>query len=253
MGSADLRDRVDGGHTVVGTFGKLPGLEAVDCLKDSGLDFAVLDMEHSQLDDRELGTQLAYASAIGFPCLVRVAEVRPQAIGRYLEAGAVGIVLSGVRTRAQADAFVRAARFPPLGERGVSTTVRAAAYGRVPVADYLERCARPLLVAQIECAETDDPLEAILAAGIDVCFVGVVDLSVDLGVPGDLTSPALAGRLSEIAAAAGAAGVAFGHHVAGGLAPHAGARWLTAGTDVSVLATGLERLARETREALPAS
>jgi 2-keto-3-deoxy-L-rhamnonate aldolase RhmA len=63
-----------------------------------------------------------------------------------------------------------------------------------------------LLVAQLETAETVDPLGEILAAGADVAFVGVTDLSVDLGLDADRVEA----RVREIAAAAEAAGVALG-------------------------------------------
>lgn len=245
---AALRDRLTQTPATLGTFVKLPGLESIACVARSGLDFAVVDMEHSQLAEGEARRLAAYAAALGFPCLVRLPQVDAGAIGRYLEAGAAGIQLSDVRRSDEVEALVSAARFPPDGGRGVSTTHPGGDFGRMPVDEYLSGPG-PLLVIQIECAETVDPLEELFAHEIDVCFVGVVDLSVSVGTPGRTGSDAVHARIAEIAAAAGAAGRAFGHHLAGGVAPSPEARYLTAGTDVTALAGGLERLATEARKA----
>jgi 4-hydroxy-2-oxoheptanedioate aldolase len=76
------------------------------------------------------------------------------------------------------------------------------------MAEYLEheRSSPPLVVAQIETATTDDPLEQILAAGPDVAFVGTADLRADVG----LDQAAYEARVEEIASAAQAAGVVLG-------------------------------------------
>jgi 2-keto-3-deoxy-L-rhamnonate aldolase RhmA len=244
---AALRERLERTPVALGTFVKLPGLESIECVARSGFDFAVVDMEHSQLAEDEARRLVAYARAVGFPCLVRLPQVDAGEIGRYLEAGAAGIQLSDVRTSDEVGALVSAARFPPEGDRGVSTTHPGGDFGRMPVDEYLSG-PRPLLVIQIECAETVDPLEELFAHEIDVCFVGVVDLSVSVGTPGRTDSDAVQARIADVAAAAGASGRAFGHHLAGGVVPSPEARYLTAGTDVTALAGGLERLAADARK-----
>jgi 2-keto-3-deoxy-L-rhamnonate aldolase RhmA len=129
----------------------------------------------------------------------------------------------------------------------VSLAQPAAAYGRPGFDVYLAAVASgPLIVVQIESQCTDDPLEQILA-GVDVAFVGLTDLSVDLGTPGRLDSPPVAKRIAEIAAAAERADgrPAFGGWVpnldaAGPLAAH-GARYVTAGSDLTMLAAAAGR------------
>lgn len=240
-----LRQRLRSGPALLGTFVKLPGLEVIDCLAQAGFDFAVLDLEHSQIDERAAFDQLAYGRALGLPCLVRLPAVDAGRVGRLLEAGAAGIQVADVRSRAEAAALVRAARFPPQGDRGLSTSHRVAGYGALAAEDYV-RAEPPLLVVQIE-AETDDPLDELLTTGVDVCFAGPMDLSASLGLPGRTDDPLVLERIAAIAAEAAEAGVAFGRHLAGADGPAAAARYLTVGTDLTALLGGLRTLARSAR------
>jgi 4-hydroxy-2-oxoheptanedioate aldolase len=85
---------------------------------------------------------------------------------------------------------------------------RQADFGRAGLAGYLAGQAHdpPMLVAQIETAETDDPLSEITAAGPDVIFIGTTDLAVDLG----LDAAEVRERIEEITTAAVTAGIALG-------------------------------------------
>ena len=191
-----------------GLFLKLAATEVVDVVAASGLDFAVVDLEHSQLSEAAALALVRHARAAGLPALVRVPAVDRGQVNRLLEAGAAGLQLSTVRSVAEVRALRAATRYAPEGSRSISLAHPAAGYGATPLADYLaERAADPpLLVVQIETATTDDPLDEVLAAGVDVAFIGTTDLSVDLG----LDAARVQARVEEIAAAAERAGIALG-------------------------------------------
>jgi 4-hydroxy-2-oxoheptanedioate aldolase len=191
-----------------GLFLKLASTEIVDLTAAAGLDFAVVDLEHSQLSEAEARALIRHAAAIGFPALVRIPEVDRGAVNRLLEAGAAGIQLSTVTRASQVRDLRAAMRYAPDGRRSVSLSHPQAAYGATALADYLgEQAARPaLLVAQIETAATEDPLAEIAAAGPDVLFLGMTDLSVDLGLDGARARA----RVEEVAGAAAAAGIPLG-------------------------------------------
>jgi 4-hydroxy-2-oxoheptanedioate aldolase len=190
---------------LAGTFLKLPALEVVE-IAAAQLDFAVIDLEHSQLSEGDALRLVRHAWALGFPAVVRLHELDRALVNRLLEAGAAGIQLSSVRRAAEVEALRAACLYPPGGTRSISLAHPLARYGETPLHDYLAEQEPPLVVAQIETAETDDPLDAILGAGVDVAFVGVTDLSVDLG----LDATRVEARVGEIAAAAEGAGVALG-------------------------------------------
>jgi 4-hydroxy-2-oxoheptanedioate aldolase len=222
-----------------GLFLKLGATEVVEVAARSGLDFVVVDLEHSQLSEADGLRLTRHAAALGFPALVRVPELDRGAVNRLLEAGARGIQLSSVRSIAQVEALRAATRYAPEGDRSVSVAHPGAAYGEVPLADYIEseRVSPPELVVQIESADTDDPLADVLAAGADVAFVGTTDLAVDLG----LDAARVDERVQAIAAAAAAAGVELG----GFALDHPDATYDIRGSDIALLRAALVEHARE--------
>ena len=245
---ASYADRVRGGEQLLGTFLKLAGLEATDLVAQAGLDFVVVDVEHSQLAPDEVPRLVRHAAAIGLPAVVRLPAVDPGLINRLLEAGAAGIQVSSLRTAAQAQALRSAMRYAPEGSRSVSAAQPAAGYGRRPLADYLEAVAGEpsLVVGQIETSTTEDPLDEIFAA-LDVAFVGTTDLSVDMGLPGQMEHPTVLGRIAEIADAAARCGVVLGGWAPGAAGAQAlaakGASYLVVGSDLQALQQGLPNIA----------
>jgi 4-hydroxy-2-oxoheptanedioate aldolase len=191
-----------------GVFVKLPSSEVIDLVAAAQFQFSVVDLEHSQLSEAEARALVRHGRSIGLPTLVRIPELDRGAVNRLLEAGAAGIQLSTVRSAAQVRAARAMTRYPPDGARSISLAHPQAAYGATPLADYLaaQRNQQPLVVAQIETATTDDPLDEILAAGPDVAFIGTTDLTVDLA----LDDARVRARVEEIAAAAQAAAVPLG-------------------------------------------
>jgi 4-hydroxy-2-oxoheptanedioate aldolase len=180
----------------------------LDLTAAAGFDFVVVDLEHSQLSEADARALARHAKAVGLPALVRIPEVDRGLVNRLLEAGAAGIQLSTVRIAAQVRELSRATRYAPDGTRSISLAHPQAGYGGTGLADYLatQRAQPPLLVAQIETAETDDTLADIAGAGADALFLGTTDLSVDLG----LDDNRLRARVDEVADAAAAAGLPLG-------------------------------------------
>ncbi|HEV8672017.1 MAG TPA: aldolase/citrate lyase family protein [Candidatus Limnocylindria bacterium] len=249
-----LRERLRSGPPLVGTFVKLPAPESIDLARSVGFDLAVVDGEHSQLDEGAILSLLRHAAALDFPMLVRTLSRDPGSLNRLLEAGAAGIQLSTLRACAERDAIVSATRYAPDGTRSVSLAHPAADYSAIPLTQYLERSRQfPLLVGQIETASTVDPLREILR-GLDAAFIGTTDLSVDLGRPGMLDDPLVTDRVAEIAAAASSAGVALGAWVASpaalGKLGDARYRYVLIGSDVQALRAGLSIVPSAARMAL---
>jgi 4-hydroxy-2-oxoheptanedioate aldolase len=191
-----------------GLFLKLPSTEVIDLVRAAGFNFVVVDLEHSQLGEGDARALVRHARAIGFPALVRLAQLDRGLVNRLLEAGAAGIQLSTVRRAADVRQLRAATRYAPAGTRSISLAHPQAGYGATTLADYLAAEAEdpPLVVAQIETAETDDTLDEILAQRPDVVFLGMTDLSVDLGLDHDRVRS----RVDEVAAAAERADVPLG-------------------------------------------
>jgi 4-hydroxy-2-oxoheptanedioate aldolase len=208
-----------------GTFVKLPALEVIEILA-SQLDFAVVDLEHSQLTEGDCLRLVRHAYVLGFPALVRIPEVDRGVVNRVLEAGAVGIQLSTVRRAAEVAVVRSATQYAPHGNRSISLSHPLAQYGATGLGDYVRNAPEPIVVAQIETIETDDPLDEILAARPDVVFVGTTDITVDAGLDGDRASA----RADEILEATVHAGL-----VPGGFGDDERFRYAVVSSDVSLL------------------
>src|ERR671933_895005 len=115
---SSLRERLREGR-LVGTFVKLPALESVEIVA-AELDFAVVDLEHSQLSEAEALRLVAHARALGLAAVVRLPEVARGLVNRLLEAGAAGLQLSSVRRVAEIRAVRAASAYPPAGTRSIS-------------------------------------------------------------------------------------------------------------------------------------
>lgn len=167
----------------VGTWVKLPTIESVQILAHAGYDFVVIDQEHAPIDIRTAYQLVNTAAAEGLLALVRVDELRPASIQRILDAGASGVLIPHIDTPEQAELAARSVRFPPFGIRGAGGTSRAGRWGTLPTADYLASGNDgALCIPQLESKLAIDNVEKIAAvAGIDALFVGVADLSMDMG------------------------------------------------------------------------
>ena len=241
---------------VLGTFIKLGRREVVEILASAGFDFGICDLEHSQIGEDEAATIILAGAACGFPMIVRIASLDIGLINRLLEAGAAGIQLPQIQRRTQVTAFRKAARYPPQGERSISLAQPSAGYGSEPVADFIRRAnEETLLVGQLETRETEPPC-AELIRGLDVVFIGLLDLTVDMGVPGKFDDPAVAQRVQEIQAAAAAISIPVGIYADSPgracQALDAGYRYIALASDLGALSTSARGWMRQLRESCAA-
>ena len=166
-----------------------------------GFDWLLIDLEHGCVGEASLFQTLQALRGSRSAVIVRVGAPHPDLIQRVLDWGADGIMVPHVDSAAIAQAVVRAVRFPPLGTRGYSRSVRACGYGL----ELPDAAVQPLVLAQIESAEAVARVREIAAVdGIDALFVGPADLSFDLKASGSALT--YDGCLADVAAAARAAG-----------------------------------------------
>ncbi|UCG06105.1 MAG: hypothetical protein JSV83_19665 [Desulfobacterales bacterium] len=229
-----------------GTFLKLPRPEVVDLLAIAGFDFVICDMEHAQISELEARTVIKACAAVGLPVTVRLPEPTQGLVNRLLEAGAVGIQMPRLRTSADTRGLHTMMHFPPDGTRSVGNANAWAGYGSIPVTQYLEESnARALVIGQFETREIEEPIDQMMQ-GLDVAFIGPMDLSVDFGVPGQFDHPDVAARIHQIEAAAARSGTFMGAFVgsveqAGKLAA-AGYRYLGVSGDIAMLGNAAKTL-----------
>lgn len=169
----------------------------------AGLDFVIIEMEHSDFTIAEVGTLCLIAREAGIVPIVRPAGLAPHDYTRPLDAGAMGLLLPNVDTAEQLESIIQATKFFPRGKRILNL--------RGPHTDYV-RLTKPLeqiqtlneetvTVAMIETQRGLDNLDAICGvAGLSAVMVGPDDLSQDLGVPGDLQHPRMGEAIEHVIA-----------------------------------------------------
>ena len=101
---------------------------------------------------------------------------------RSLDSGAMGVIIPHCNTKQEAQAAVKAVKYPPEGERGIAS--RLLAMSGMPTADYvIEANKEIMVVGMIEEEEALSNLSDILTVdGLDVLFIGRSNLSLSLDI-----------------------------------------------------------------------
>ena len=251
-----LRARALNGEILAGTWLNLASPLTSELAGQSGLDWLLLDREHGAGGDETLLHQLQAIDATPACGVVRVGENAPLLIKRVLDLGASGVMVPYVNTPDEARRAVSAVRYPPQGTRGVARSTRAAGFGR-DFADYFAHANQNLLtIVQIETRQAVENAPAIADVdGVDVLFVGPLDLSVNMGLMGQPTHPDFRAAIERVIGAARNAGKAAGTLLAApsDIAPALadGYTFLAVGSDGGLVANGMQSLALAFAQAKP--
>lgn len=195
-----LREQLLSGQKVQGAFLFLASPDVAEIMALAGYGALIVDREHAAADlSGALHELRAIRSVSAVPVLARVHGAGASSIKPLLDAGFDGIVAADLRSVVEARALVEAAHYPPLGRRGAQFTVsRAARYGG-DRAGYVDQARREtLVVAMIESREGVEAIADIAAVdGIDMLFIGPLDLTSGYGPYGDLESAELSQAIAE--------------------------------------------------------
>lgn len=236
----------------IGTFLKIPRPEVADLLAAAGFDFVICDMEHAQMTEAEARTVIKACAAVGLPVTVRLPEPVQGQVNRLLEAGAVGIQMPRLRTTEDTKHLYDIMNYPPEGSRSFGNANPWAEYGAVPPAQYMtESNQRALVIGQFETRKIDEPIDKMMD-GLDVAFIGPMDLSVDFGIPGKSDNPEVMDRIRQIEEAAQRTSTYMGAYV-GSIEKaaqliRAGYRYLGVKGDVTLLKSAAWNMVKSLRE-----
>ncbi|MBM3220163.1 MAG: hypothetical protein FJZ38_16065 [Candidatus Rokubacteria bacterium] len=160
--------------------------DLIDQLGTLDVDGIWLEGEHGGVDYADLGNLTRACDLWGKTSVVRVMDNDYATIYRTLDRGAQGICVPHVNTRAEAEAVVEAAKFAPIGKRGMFTSRQG--FG---VPDYLKTANdHSLLIVLIEDIAAVRKLDEIVKVEhIDVFFVAPSDLATSMGHIGNMTHP----------------------------------------------------------------
>jgi 4-hydroxy-2-oxoheptanedioate aldolase len=181
--------------------------DGIDLLGPIGADGFWLEGEHGPVDFADISDLTRACDIWGVTSVLRLSHNEYGDIYRALDRGTQGIVIPHVNTKAEAENVVQAAKFAPIGKRGMFTSRQG--YG---VADYLKVANdTTLLIVLIEDIAAVHNLDEILTVDhIDVFFVAPSDLAQSMGHIGNAghkdVQDTIDGAIKKIVAAGKTAG-----------------------------------------------
>jgi 2-keto-3-deoxy-L-rhamnonate aldolase RhmA len=172
-------------------------------LKEANCDLVVFDMEHSGIGFDTIRTAIRFAEAAGLATIVRPPSKQYHDVARALDIGAKCLMFQMVDTPEEARQLVSYMKYKPRGVRGVTTQHY---YDRFTGGELAPKLAAEdratTMIALVETQLGVSNAHDIAAVdGVDCLYLGQVDLSTDLGVPGQYDDPRLLDATHTLASA----------------------------------------------------
>ena len=206
-----LKKRITDGETLLGCWLNLGSSLTAELVGLAGFDWVLIDFEHGPGSEKDVLHQLQALEHTPAAAVVRVESFERQRFHRVLDLGAEGVMCPRIKTVEEARLAARAMRYQPAGLRGVARMVRATGFG-ANFKDYFGKGQENLVgIVQIETEEILSSLDAVAGMdGVDVLFVGPLDLSIALGAFEQKDHPRFLEALKLTVTAAERAGKAAG-------------------------------------------
>lgn len=195
-----LQQKLNTGSAVIGTFSIVPSTVTAEIIAQSGIDFIIVDCEHGPATFETAQSIVVSCEAAKISPVIRVSGLHENEIAKAYDIGAHCVQVPNIRTKKEAQKAVQFSKYPPVGNRGYSPFTRAGGYCLSNAQKLtMHTNAHTLLAIHVEGEEAINNLDRILAVdGIDIIFVGLFDLSVALGIPGDIENPKIVKSLTRI-------------------------------------------------------
>ena len=184
-----LKQLLADGHPALGATVITGSAVVTELLSRVGFDWLWLEMEHTALSEAGRPGDAPGDERRGASTVVRVPVERQDADQARRRYGPGRDRRAQVNTREEAEAAVRAMKYPPVGERGAGL---ARAQGvRALVGEYYATANHEALTCvMIEHIDGVPNIDAILSApGVDAIMIGALDLSGSMGLLGKTDDP----------------------------------------------------------------
>ncbi len=202
-----VKEKLASGKAVFGTWMMTNSFDNAQILAGVGVDCIMIDAEHGSMDLESVGRLVvAIKTGPSIP-MVRVAWNDVSMVKRALDTGCGGIMIPMVNSKKEAQEAVSYCKYPPVGVRGRGIG-RATNFGNSM--EYFNTADEEILtIIQIEHYLAVEAIDEILSVpGIDVAFIGPMDLSMSMNVPID--SPKITECFEKVVKACEKFGVAPG-------------------------------------------
>lgn len=213
MKNTSLKQKLKNKELTIGSWITIGHPAIVEVLATANFDWLTIDIEHNSFDPSMVQQLISIIQAYDIAALVRVNKNEEVVIKNVMDAGADGVIVPMVCSKADAEKAVAFVKYPPEGKRGVGLS-RAQNYG-VGFEDYkkwLKESA--VVIAQIEHYQGVDNIQEIISTpGIDGVIVGPYDLSGSMGYPGEFQREEVKTRLESLKKVCLTENFPMGYHV----------------------------------------
>ena len=135
--------------------------------------------------------------------IVRIPATEYHFVANVLDMGAMGVMVPMCESAEQARLLVNSGKYPPAGRRGAAFSISHDDYHASSIPETVQSANdETLLIAQIETARGLENVEEIAAVpGIDSLWIGLYDLTLSLGIPGQMNHPDVSAATDRVFAA----------------------------------------------------
>jgi len=181
MGSKSLKPHWKSGAVTLGAWCSIPTSITAEMAAVSGYDFVCIDVQHGLMGYETALHMLQAIDTTEASPIVRPPSNEASMIGRFLDSGAVGVIIPMTNSAADVESAVAACRYAPEGMRSFGPARAGLREGPVYFAQANKEIA---VIPMIETVEALQEIEEIVnVPGVDGLFVGPFDLSVSMGLP----------------------------------------------------------------------
>lgn len=168
----------------------------LDVIAHSGFNWLCIDMEHSDISDKELNLLIAMAKKNKITPYVRLASKTEENFKKALDFGAAGLIVPMVETKKDVDDIIKFSHYAPIGKRSFGLYSHNN-FGLKK--NYLKtKNYKPKIILQIESKKAIDNLDTILSSKhIYGTLIGRYDLSLTLNSPGNFSNKSFQNHLSK--------------------------------------------------------
>lgn len=179
-----IKKKLKDGQVVIGTCMTALSPNLVELAGFAGYEWCRIDTEHNWRQDTTVEHMIRSSIVSGISPIIRLDKDNPYLIRKALEIGAEGFIIPSIRTADEVRDVVKAAKFPPMGERGFSTLCFSAGYGLVPGDKWVEWSNRETMVGvMIETVQAVENVDEIMSIeGLDFVLFGPADYAIDSGL-----------------------------------------------------------------------
>ena len=185
-------------NKIYGGWLSINNFQLCDILSNLKIDFLGVDLEHTPTSIDQFLKFVSICHSKKISCLPRIPDLDNALIKRLLDSGADGIIAPSIENVEQIEFLENSIFYPPNGYRGYGVS-KASNYG-LAFNKYVKNWNKSaVLIIQIESIKAIKNLESLISKKcVSGVMIGPYDISGSLGIPGELSHPAVLNACKEI-------------------------------------------------------